>query len=115
LSTFIGVSLHDLGEVQRTMRAAYTRVPGGSRGKAPPQPPRGLKVPGDIELRDGAALMERVLDALWVGGVTGDVRRNTGASHYLDRVRELFGERPGELERPDVEIPAEAVGAAAIP
>src|SRR5205809_7423640 len=81
----------------------------GQEGKAPPQSPRGLEVPGDIELRDGATLVERVLDALWVGGVTGDVRRNTGASHHLDRVRELVGERPGELERPHVEIPAEAV------
>src|SRR5258706_9087212 len=59
----------------------------------------------DVELRDRSPLVEGIVDPLERAGGGRDVREVA----HLDRVRQLVGPRPGELERSEVETPSEAV------
>src|SRR5262245_29210471 len=69
-----------------------------------------LEVGRDVELADGTVLLEGVVDP-------GDLAPEKLARRlaHLDGVVELVGERPGELERAQEDVEAEAIGAAAVP
>src|SRR5206468_3946920 len=83
-----------------------------------PRLPEALELARDIELGDGAALVEGIVDP-FDGARVGDVAiawdaRVADRVAGLDRVGELLRERPGELEGAEIEPPAEAVRGAPV-